>query len=171
MAVSDIAIFMRTQHMIPPIQLSLRLAVTCTSPPQYPSDEEVLRIRTSSGGGGVTADQFVVLCVLAEQDRLTQQELARLTSSDPNTIRAMLVLLERRGLLDRRPHPGDGRARSVVLTRKGRALHSKLWSRSQALRKRLEGLFRAGETERLVELLGRISELTFDGSTVRPAQA
>jgi DNA-binding MarR family transcriptional regulator len=112
-----------------------------------------------SADGGVTADQFVVLCVLAEQDRLTQQELARLTSSDPNTMRAMLVLLEKRGLLNRQQHPADGRARSVVLTRKGRELHARLWTRSQAVRNRLEALFDADDSEKLVELLGRILQL------------
>ncbi len=58
----------------------------------------------------VTADQFVVLSALAEADALTQRELVSRTSSDPNTMRAMLVLLERRGLIKRRPHPRDGRA-------------------------------------------------------------
>jgi DNA-binding MarR family transcriptional regulator len=109
--------------------------------------------------GGVTADQFVVLCVLAEQDSLTQQALARLTSSDPNTMRAMLVLLEKRALLSRQPHPVDGRARIVVLTSKGRALHARLWKRTQGVRTRLEALFDADESERLIELLGRISQL------------
>jgi DNA-binding MarR family transcriptional regulator len=42
---------------------------------------------------GVTADQFVLLACLAQQDAITQHELARRASSDPSTIRAMLVLL------------------------------------------------------------------------------
>ena len=80
---------------------------------------------------GVTADQFVLLAALADAARdsaegidtsggATQQELVRRTASDPSTIRAMLVLLERRGLVVRRPHPADRRARSVSLTAKGR---------------------------------------------------
>ena len=52
---------------------------------------------------GVTADQFVVLAALAEADALTQNELVSRTSSDPNTVRAMLVLLERKLLVKRRP--------------------------------------------------------------------
>jgi hypothetical protein len=40
---------------------------------------------------GVTADQFVVLAALAPGQALTQRELAARTSSDPNTLRAMLV--------------------------------------------------------------------------------
>src|SRR5262245_64838990 len=64
---------------------------------------------------GVTADQFVLLACLAEQDAITQQELARRASSDPSTVRAMLVLLEGRGLLSRDRDPGERRARVVTL--------------------------------------------------------
>src|SRR3954466_12811534 len=60
---------------------------------------------------GVTADQFVLLSALAEADAVTQQDLVRRLSSDPNTVRAMLLLLESSGLVAREPHPADGRAR------------------------------------------------------------
>src|SRR3954465_370302 len=75
---------------------------------------------------GVTADQFVLLACLAEQDAITQQELARRASSDPSTTRAMLVLLEGRGLVNRPRHPADSRARVVTLTAKGRHLVKRL---------------------------------------------
>ena len=71
---------------------------------------------------GVTADPFVLLACLAEQDRITQQELACRAASDSSTIPAMLVLLEGRGLLTRERHPDDRRARLVTLTAKGRRL-------------------------------------------------
>jgi MarR family len=68
---------------------------------------------------GVTADQFVLLATLNRGHALTQRELARRMSSDPSTVRAMLVLLERRGLVEREAHPTDARARTVALTSKG----------------------------------------------------
>src|SRR5215203_7535335 len=74
---------------------------------------------------GVTADQFVLLACLAEQDAIMQLDLARRASSDPSTVRAMLVLLEGRGLVAREPHPDDSRARAVTLTAKGRRLYER----------------------------------------------
>src|SRR4051812_7451027 len=71
-------------------------------------------------GHGVTADQFVLLACLAEVDAVTQRELARCASSDASTVRAMLVLLEGRGLVARERDPNDSRARLVTLTAKGR---------------------------------------------------
>ena len=54
---------------------------------------------------GVTADQFVCLSILFEKDGLTQKELVQSATSDPNTIRAMLVLLENQGFIARDVHP------------------------------------------------------------------
>ena len=104
-----------------------------------------------------TADQFVLLGLLARGDGVTQQELVRRASSDPNTVRAMLVLLEKRGLVARVGHPTDGRARSVTLTDRGRRLHARQWADTAPLRKRLRSLFRSGEWEALIEFLSRIS--------------
>jgi DNA-binding MarR family transcriptional regulator len=86
---------------------------------------------------GVTANQFVLMSIIAEREALTQQELVRRASSDANTVRAMLVLLERSGLVSRPPHQTDGRARWVALTDKGRRTYSSLWTQSQAFHERL----------------------------------
>ncbi|HZM26011.1 MAG TPA: MarR family transcriptional regulator [Gemmatimonadales bacterium] len=107
---------------------------------------------------GCTADQFVLLGLLAREDAVTQQELVRRASSDPNTVRAMLVLLEKRGLIARVGHPTDGRARSVTLTGKGRSLHRKQLADTEPLRERLRALFSLNEADALVEYLSRISE-------------
>jgi MarR family transcriptional regulator, lower aerobic nicotinate degradation pathway regulator len=108
---------------------------------------------------GVTADQFVLLSALAEADAVTQQELVRRISSDPNTVRAMLLLLEGRGLVARGRHPADGRARRVTLTAKGRRVFSKLWTKSEPLRERLLGAFQPNEVTTLLGLLRRIADV------------
>jgi len=105
----------------------------------------------------ITADQFVLLALLSEQDGITQQQLVRRATSDPNTIRAILVLLENKGLVRRQPHPDDGRARNVTLTRTGRCTYAKLSKQLKTLQNQLLDLFRLEEPETLIELLGRIS--------------
>jgi DNA-binding MarR family transcriptional regulator len=107
---------------------------------------------------GVTTDQFVLLSALADADGVTQQDLVRRTSSDPNTVRAMLVLLQGRGVVARVPHPTDGRARLVTLTTDGRQLFRRLWAKSDPLRARLLTTFRSDEVETLVALLHRVAE-------------
>jgi DNA-binding MarR family transcriptional regulator len=107
---------------------------------------------------GVTANQFVLLALLADEDGITQQELARRAFSDPNTVRAMLVLLGKRGLVARRQHPNDGRARNVTITRKGRQTYQRLLEESEPLRRRILALFRNNQVKMLTMFLSRISE-------------
>jgi DNA-binding MarR family transcriptional regulator len=131
------------------------------------------RTRECLAPHGVTADQFVLLALLAEEDGVTQQKLVRRAASDANTIRAMLVRLERRTLVTREPHPTDGRARRVVLTRKGRRTLDKLWAQSEALRLRLLTAFQPEEADTLLEFLARAREalapVPAEGPPRRPA--
>src|ERR1700732_1671206 len=107
---------------------------------------------------GITADQFVLLARLGEQDAVMQQDLVRRAASDPSTVRAMLVLLEGRGLLARERHPADGRAREVKLTTKGRRLYERLWRTSEPIRAQLLADFSEKETEQLIGFLRRLTK-------------
>jgi DNA-binding MarR family transcriptional regulator len=108
---------------------------------------------------GATADQFVLLATLARGgEALTQRELARRMSSDPSTVRAMLVLLAARGLIERDTHPTDARARTVALTAKGRRAYRRLWKAGESIRARLLDALPPGEADTLMRLLGRVAE-------------
>jgi DNA-binding MarR family transcriptional regulator len=106
---------------------------------------------------GVTADQFVLLATLNRGHALTQRELARRMSSDPSTVRAMLVLLERRGLVEREAHPTDARARTVALTAKGTRAFQRLWTAGEPVRSQLLDALSPAEAETLVGLLSRVA--------------
>ncbi|MCU0704987.1 MAG: MarR family transcriptional regulator [Fimbriiglobus sp.] len=107
---------------------------------------------------GVTADQFVLLATLARGHALTQRELARRMSSDPSTVRAMLVLLERRGLIERETHPTDARARTVALTPDGHRTFRTLWAAGDPVRAELLDALQPGEAETLLALLARVAD-------------
>lgn len=109
---------------------------------------------------GVTANQFVLMSILAESKALTQQELVRQASSDANTVRAMLVLLERNGLVSRRPHQTDGRARCVALTDQGRSTYAALWARSRAFHERLLAVIGPDSAADFVEQLRSLGNMT-----------
>lgn len=105
----------------------------------------------------VTANQFVLLALLMEEDGIMQQDLVLRASSDPSTVRAMLVLLEKKGLVKRSQHARDGRALSVTLTQKGRSAYKQMWTFTQSVRRRLLVVLNPRETIFLVELLDRIA--------------
>jgi DNA-binding MarR family transcriptional regulator len=74
---------------------------------------------------GITADQFVALSAVFQDEGLTQVTLVERTASDPNTVTAILGLLERRGLVRREAHATDRRARCVYLTAKGKRIQQR----------------------------------------------
>lgn len=102
---------------------------------------------------GVTADQFVLLLALEETGTLTQRELADRISSDPSTVRAMLVLLEKNGFVRRASHPTDSRAKTVELTATGKRTLRKLWKVGQSIRDDMYGAITPKEAEILIRLL------------------
>lgn len=105
----------------------------------------------------VTADQFVLLLALSEGQALTQRELADRISSDPSTVRAMLVLLEKSGFVQRSCHPTDSRAKTVLLTAAGRRKLRKLWKAGQSIRDDMYGCMTPEEAAVLIDLLRRMT--------------
>lgn len=76
-------------------------------------------------GAGITADQYVLMALLAEESGISQKELGSRAFSDANTTTNMLKLLERRGLVERKTDTADRRAILVYLTPRGRKLKAK----------------------------------------------
>jgi DNA-binding MarR family transcriptional regulator len=107
---------------------------------------------------GVTADQFVVLTLLADRDGVTQRELVEQAFSDANTIGEMLARLEKKQLVRRERHPKDGRARCILLTPKGRKRQQQLWDSWEGRLQELDNALRPKELEVLKRLLGRIRD-------------
>lgn len=108
---------------------------------------------------GVTADQFVLLSYLADEDGITQKELARRTSSDPNTIGPMLLLLEKAGFVARRAHASDGRALCVLLTAEGRRRFRAMMEDTERCRRQMVAAVRYGSARELWKNLKEIARV------------
>ncbi|MEU0570590.1 MarR family transcriptional regulator [Nonomuraea sp. NPDC005983] len=66
---------------------------------------------------GLTPTQVVALRELSEP--ITARELATRMSCEPSNATFVLDRLEQQGLLERRPHPTDRRAKQIILTPAG----------------------------------------------------
>ena len=113
----------------------------------------------------VTADQFVVLGLLAERDGVSQREICSRCYSDPSTIGALVRLMERRGWVRRETDPRDGRARLVYLTAAGRDLQQRLWTAADdSFHRDLWAVPRNAEEERILfDALDRVVEAMESG--------
>ena len=114
---------------------------------------------------GVTADQFVVLGLLAERDGVSQREICSRCYSDPSTIGALVRLMEKRGWVRRETDPLDGRARQVYLTEAGRDLQQRLWAAADdSFHRDLWAVPRNAEEERILfDALDRVVEAMESG--------
>ncbi|GAB2871238.1 MarR family winged helix-turn-helix transcriptional regulator [Streptomyces mayteni] len=83
---------------------------------------EHLRLR--AGRLGLTAPQAVALRELSGP--MTVSELAERMTCEPSNATFVVDKLEGRGLLERRPHPTDRRAKWLVLTANGTGLRERL---------------------------------------------
>ena len=71
---------------------------------------------------GIVPGQFPALLALWERDGLTQKELWQLVAIEQATLANTLNRMERDGLIARKEHPADARARTINLTEKARSI-------------------------------------------------
>ena len=108
----------------------------------------------------VTADQFVVLMLLSEEDGITQLELTHRSYSDSSTTAALLRLLERKGYVSRETNPLDRRERLVRLTLEGRRMQQKLLESSHDLHSGLQSSAKSPADARVLDgALANVADL------------
>lgn len=71
---------------------------------------------------GIVPGQFPALLALWERDGLTQKELLAQVAIEQATLANTLARMERDGLIVRKEHPADARARTIHLTEKARSI-------------------------------------------------
>jgi DNA-binding MarR family transcriptional regulator len=82
---------------------------------------------------GLTYPQYLVLCVLWENDEQTISGIADRLDLEPSTITPLMKRLEEAGHVVRRRNPDDERQVKVSLTNKGRALRAETKTLADAL--------------------------------------
>lgn len=83
----------------------------------------VRRVRAEAGSGDeLTLPQAFVMKRLREEGPKTTADLARDEGMKPQSMGAIIAGLEEMRLVEKRPHPTDGRQMTIALTAKGAAL-------------------------------------------------
>ena len=82
---------------------------------------------------GLTYPQYLVMCVLWEDDDQTIGGIAARLDLEPSTITPLVKRLEQAGRVVRRRNPADERQVYVTLTKPGRAVRARTRSLAEAL--------------------------------------
>lgn len=85
------------------------------------AEQYAAEIFLKAGKDGVTLRQTVLLAAIAEAEGASQSDLVMATGIDRSTLAEMMARMEKKGLIARAASAEDGRAKSVKLTRDGRA--------------------------------------------------
>ena len=82
----------------------------------------IRRVRAAADGHDLSWTESSVMNRLAKEGPATTAELARNQGVRPQSMGATIATLEERGIVERQPHPTDGRQMNVALTETGAEL-------------------------------------------------
>ena len=117
----------------------------------------------------LTPDQFTVLRTLLEGDPLglTQRELSRLMSSDPNTVASLLERMARTGYVERQPHETDRRAHRIKLLLKGKKTYEMARAIAVSLQGDVLSVLPESSREQFLEQLALVADACRDAAGPR----
>jgi DNA-binding MarR family transcriptional regulator len=81
-------------------------------------------MRAAAAQHELSLTESAVMARLGRDGPATTAELARAEGMRPQSMSAAIATLEERGLVERKPHPSDGRQMNVALTDKGAAVRN-----------------------------------------------
>jgi DNA-binding MarR family transcriptional regulator len=80
------------------------------------------RVRAASASHEISLTEAAVMARLAKDGPATTAELARAEGMKPQSMGTTIAALEEMGIVERQPHPTDGRQMNIDLTDKGAAV-------------------------------------------------
>lgn len=106
----------------------------------------------------LTHEQYLILLYLGEQPAISQNELARRTFTNPNTLKDILNHLQSLEWAQRVPHPLDARINQVQITREGQRQRRRLMELADELVGAVLGRLSADERDGLLRGLDAVAQ-------------
>ena len=107
-------------------------------------------------GYPVTVHQWRILQKLHETDGLSQVELGRLLEKNGPNVTRILDVMEKNGLIKRKPDPQDRRKYLIFLTGKGRKMRENISPLSKTARERAFGTLSENDVKKFHAIINRI---------------
>jgi DNA-binding MarR family transcriptional regulator len=104
----------------------------------------------------LTTEQYSLMLAVQRDPGIRQVDVKDRIFAEPNTVTAMVTLLERRGILRRKPSPSDGRAKLLYLTTHGHAVMARLSEDWEPMRALLRKCFAGKGGQEALEILDSV---------------
>lgn len=105
---------------------------------------------------GIAPAQFMTLLVLWREDGLTQKDLTERLDVEQATMANTIARMERDGLIERRAHPEDGRARLIYATEKARLLEGPATKAAKKVNQDFLSTLSGDERKQFIAILQRL---------------
>ena len=105
---------------------------------------------------GLKVVDFSVLSLVAHNPGITSRQLCATLGVLPPNLVGLIAALDRRGLIERRPHPSDGRAMGLHLTPAGEDLCAQAEQTAATLEIDATARLTATERKTLIRLLQKV---------------
>src|SRR4029077_16923326 len=102
--------------------------------------------------------EFALLRAVSASEGEAQNALAERLHISPSWMVAIVDELEKRGLLERRPHARDRRVRNLHLTAAGKKLLKRAEKQAEQFDRQVAAQFDEAELRQLLDLLDRVAE-------------
>jgi MarR family transcriptional regulator, transcriptional regulator for hemolysin len=116
----------------------------------------VQRFEQRAAVHGLTLPQCRALIYLANNEAISQVQLAELTDIEPMSLVRILDRMEADGLVERRNDPADRRARCLYLKAKAKPLVDNIWQLVELTRREAFAGMPKKQADLLVSLLGKV---------------
>lgn len=105
----------------------------------------------------LTTEQYALMRSVQRQPGIRQTDLTDRIFAEPNTVTAMVSLLERRNIIRRKPCPTDKRVRQLYLTAHGQAVMYRLSQEWKPMREIINKSFSSVEGMRVLDILDEVA--------------
>lgn len=119
---------------------------------------QLAQARLAQAGLGITVDQWLVMNVISEKPRASQQEIAQKVFKDGASVTRIIELLVKKGFLKRDAAAGDRRKSQLVISLKGKRLLVSAGRVVASYRKKALRDISVKDLEKVRSVLARITE-------------
>ena len=119
----------------------------------------VRRLRAAAPSSELSLTESAVLARLDKRGPSTIADLARAESVKPQSMGTIIATIEQMGLVERKPHPTDGRQMNIQLTAKGIAVRKSATDAKRTWLAQAIGQLSKQEQEKLFAVTGIIKRL------------
>jgi DNA-binding MarR family transcriptional regulator len=105
----------------------------------------------------LTTEQYALMRAVQREPGIRQTEITNQICAEPNTVTAMVTLLEKRGILRRKPSPTDKRVRQLFLTSHGQTVMYRLSTDWKPMRELLHKFFSGEAGQDALNILDEVA--------------